>query len=64
MGPFRKLFRKEIAPGGCQRCGKNMLRTGEFHARCEKAGFVIDPTTGQVKARLGGFSMARSMSSQ
>jgi DNA-directed RNA polymerase subunit RPC12/RpoP len=57
MGVFGKLFTKSAGPGVCQRCGKPALRSAEFFAKCEEAGLVVDRATGEVKARLGGFSM-------
>lgn len=61
MGILRSLFGKKTATGDCQRCGKKALPTDEFHAKCEEAGLVVDPITGEVKARLGGFSMMGNM---
>jgi hypothetical protein len=52
---------KEPATGKCERCGQEALGTEEFYARCEQAGLVVDRHTGEVKARLGGFTMMGSM---
>lgn len=41
----------------CQRCRKKALRTEEFLEACAKAGLHVDSSTGEVQARLGGFSM-------
>ena len=61
MGMLGNLFGKSSSPNACQRCGKNTLRTEEFYAQCEQAGLVVDRSTGEVKARMGGFTMVGSM---
>jgi len=63
MGVLDKLFGQGEAgsPRGCQRCGKTTLGTDEFFAKAEEAGLVVDRSTGEVKARMGGFSMIGGM---
>lgn len=63
MSVFRKIFGGRGTGSGtsCQRCGKVTLRTEEFLSKAEQAGLVVDRSTGEVKARMGGFSMVGSM---
>lgn len=61
--PFPALLDKAVSnsTSGCYRCGKNVLRTEELFRKCEQAGLVVDRSTGEVKARMGGFFMVGSM---
>jgi hypothetical protein len=61
MGIFKRLFDGTSDENCCQRCGKKLLKTEEFFAKCEEAGLVVDRSTGEAKARMGGFSMVGSM---
>jgi aerobic-type carbon monoxide dehydrogenase small subunit (CoxS/CutS family) len=61
MGFFGKLFDGGADSALCLRCGKKALRSEEFFAKCEEAGLAVDRDTGEVKARLGGFSTFGTM---
>jgi hypothetical protein len=61
MGFLKRIFGGGAGAGRCQRCSGPALRSEAFFAKCEEAGMVVDRATGEVKARLGGFSMFGSM---
>jgi len=62
MSLLNKLFKGWSAtPTSCQRCGRETLRVEDFFTKAEEAGLVVDRSTGEVKARMGGFSMVGSM---
>ena len=67
MPPRGPAAQSAPSPGGdipvstgttpCRRCKKPTLRTGAFLELCEQAGLVVDRGTGEVSARMGGFTV-------